>query len=258
MEYLTGIFAILSPFLAAYLTYVFTVKKTKNDINIEKGKVLNKVLSDMLSARFYMTRIRIVDSLLTNPSPPTIFPIDKIPLILLNSELLVEADFSELDISINLLKEHDALIHYRLKDLGKNFELINNSYLFPVIEVLGQKEKSINPSPIRTIVDKTIAEIEENLINISQLLGKKVVKQVKEILNLSDSDLLDEMISELEDSYYKAISPLIKNGEPVSKKEFKDYLSTEEFKEILKDQIKATHKGGLKSLFSSIEDTKIT
>lgn len=255
MEFFKIIITFASPFIAALLTYFLTIKKSKKDVDLEKEKALNQVLSDLLSSRFYLSRIKVMDLMLTSEVKETIFPVNRIPDILLNSGLFEPADFSQLDKSIHLLKQYDAIIHYRLEGIGSNFEIINNNYILPVLSSQKNGQIIISSSIIRPLLSETLTSIDDSILDVVSKMNLRVKKEVDNILSRTIEDETNKLIVELENTYFNSMSGfLLENGIIIPKSEFKDFAKTDEFKKILDLQLQVLKKGNLDKTLKIIED----
>lgn len=255
MEIFKLFIAFASPFIAALLTYFLTIKKSKKDVDLEKERALNQVLSDLLSSRFYLSRIKVMDLILTSEVKETIFPINRIPDILLNSGLFEPADFSQLDKSIHLLKQYDAIIHYRLEGIGSNFEIINNNYILPVISSQKNGQIIISSSIIRPLLSETLTSIDDNIFDVVSQMNPRVKKEVDNILSRTIEDETKKLIEELESIYYNSMSAmLLENGVVIPKNEFKDFAKTDEFQKILDLQLQVLKKGNLDKTLKMLSD----
>ena len=156
---------ILSPFLASYLTYHFTIKGKQRDTDFIKRNELNNVLSHLLVVWNYLTRLDDLSKLKFDNSIILPIPKDYFSFILLKSGTLNDNSFQELEESIKTLKKYDPISFYELEGLGRRLEFIKTSFILPFI-----KSKS-NSELNKTISDKylklTIDDIEEFIDSIS-------------------------------------------------------------------------------------------
>lgn len=195
-----------------------------------------------------------MDLLLSKKSNETIFPANRLADIIINSGIFEPADFEKLDNSIELLKQYDAIVHYRLEGLGRNFEFINNRYILPIISSQNQSVLIIPSIVIRPILDETITSIETNINDVSKLMGKRVIHETKNIL--SQTIEIQNMIQEIETKYYTMMNSIIVNGggKSLSREEFIEFIKTEDFQTILNMQIQITRKGNLDKTIEAITE----
>lgn len=246
MELTFKILAIVSPFVAAILTYFLAVKKTRKDVSIEKERILNKVLADLLNARYAISKISLLDKL-SNIKQDTIFPVEQVPQLLLSSGTIDLQHFNELEKSIAELKEYDAISYYYLEGIGSDFHKLHDKYLSPILNA-----QSVDPNdfeskkPMFKLVDDTADSLEENIEEISAMLSNRTKQKSINIVNkLKANTDINELINEVEQFYFDWMSPYLSPNKPLSFDDFKQYSKTEEFQQILQMQLTVAKSGNI-------------
>ncbi len=252
MELTFKIIAIASPFIAATLTYFLAIKKTRKDVDIQKERVLNKVLADLLNARFAISRISLLHKLSGNKQE-TIFPMGQLPQLLLTSGIINLDSFEELEKSIAELKEYDAVSYYYLEGIGNNFHKIHEKYLSPILNA--QSVELMDNNPIFKFITDTTESLEENVYEISCMLGKREKKKSENIITKIKQSLdIKELIEEVEQFYFEWMSPLLSPDKPLIFSEFKELSKTEGFQKILQWQQAVAKSDNVKGFVDLVEN----
>ena len=137
MDNVTQIFALISPFLAAWLTYYFGVRNKTVDIDLERKRELNIILADLLDIWYYLQRLRKVIELQKKDELPLPIPRNAIYKLLKQSNTLNEECFGNLEKSLKNIKKYDALIYYELTGLGNNLDYLRKTLIIPFVNSSG-------------------------------------------------------------------------------------------------------------------------
>ena len=255
MELTFKIIAIASPFIAAILTYFLAIKKTRKEVDIEKERVLNKVLADLLNARFTISKISLLDEL-SNAKEDTIFPTEQLPQLLLSSGTIDLQHFEELENSIAELKEYDAISYYYLEGIGSDFHLLHNKYLSPILNAQSIDPRSFEgKNPMFKLVNDTATSLEENIDEISKMLSKRIKQKSVEIIDkIKTKTDVNELIDEVEQFYFEWMSPYLSPNKLLSFDDFKQYSKTEEFQQILQIQLAVAKSGNIQGFVDLVEN----
>lgn len=151
METFDNVWTYLSPVIASFLTYFIVVKGKKKDVDIEKTKKLNIVISDLLDVWSYLGKLENLSNLNKTDLP---IPFKILPRVLLNYKSLNEKSFKDLKNSISLLKEYDPITYYELSGLGYRFDEIKTNFILPFLNVQNQSE--LNKKISDTHIQETI------------------------------------------------------------------------------------------------------
>lgn len=233
MEIFDNIWTYLSPVIASFLTYFIAVKGKKKDVDIEKVKKLNIVISNLLDVWNYLGKLENLSDLNKTNLP---IPFKILPRILLNSKSLNEKSFKDLENSISLLKEYDPITYYELSGLGHRFDEIKTNFILPFLNAKNQSE--LNRKISDTYIKDTIKDIEEYLLSVSKHLGYKTSKRIKKKINESLKNNIEETRKELIESYYDFIMTLVpENEQKPTLEEFEKELNSPESKAILEEQM---------------------
>lgn len=239
------IFAILSPFIAASLTYFLSVKSKKKDIDIEKEKELNTILSNLLNVWHYLTRLESISEIISNKNQDYIFPKEYLPGIILNTDYINDNCFRELDESNLLLKKYDPIIYYRLEGIGKNIDSIRQQLIMPFFNNPKLSSELITMGT-KTLLEDTLKVIEENLEMVAEQISKKTTKKIKGFIDDYVNKETENLLQELDQKYYELMIPLMPENETKPTfEEFKELSKTSEFKEMQQIQMKIALEGTL-------------
>lgn len=150
------------------LTYHFTRKGKLRDVELQKRVELNNVLSSLWAVRQYVTKID--DLLEIRNSEDLTFPIPKrlLPVVMLDSGLLNDACFLELDKAVDELKKHDPLTYADLQGLGKKLHLFKSNVVVPYL--LSGAEVSVSSDLAESSIEDMVEEVE----NAIELITKKI------------------------------------------------------------------------------------
>jgi len=249
------IVAIISPFVAVLLTYFLSIKKARKDIDFDKEKVLNSVLSDLLNTRFTVTRVKLINDLYSNKKIETIFPKESLLQFAMSSGLIEMKSFKELEDSILKLKEYDALIYYRIEGIGANFEQIHEKFVSPLMKVLYEEEIKSTEGGVYLLIKDTLESLEDNILKISTILNKRTEKEVLSILDKKNNESdLEDYIKQIEQAYFEWMAPLLKPEESMTFDEFKEFSKSESFGEMVKLQLAVAKLGDLEGFINCIKN----
>lgn len=233
MEIFDNIWTYLSPVIASFLTYFIAVKEKKKDVDIEKVKKLNIVISNLLDVWNYLGKLENFSDLKKSDLP---IPFKIIPHILLSSKSFNDKSFKELESSISLLKEYDPVTYYELSGIGNRFNEIKNNFILPFLNA--QNQNDLNKKISETYIKDTIEEIEEYLISISKHLGYRTSRRIKKKINKHLETNVEETKKELIENYYDFMMTLIpKNQKKPTLEEFEKELNSQETKEMFDEQM---------------------
>lgn len=254
METTFKIFALLSPFIAAALTYFLSIKGKKKDIDIEKEKELNTILSNLLNVWHYLSQFESINEIISNEKIESIFPKEYLPGIMLNTSFLNDNCFKELDSSNEQLKKYDPITYYKLEGLGNAFNSLRKQYIMPFFNnsKLSNEFKSLGT---QTLLNDTLRNIEENLEIVANKINKKTAKEVTEFIENYTTRDPKNILKELNQKYYEMmVQDIFPNGQKPTFEEFKEICKTDEFKQIQQMQMKIIIDGKLTEVLNVISN----
>ena len=240
-----SIFNLISPFIAAFLTYILLIKGKKKDIDLEGKKELNTIISNLLNIWHYLTRIDSVIGIISEKEMKTLYPKRYLPNILLNTGLLKDGCFREFEESNNLLKKYDPITYYRLEGLGQGQEVLNKNYIMPFFSNSKLDIEVISAS--RPLLKRMLSDVEDGLYIVAERISKNMVKEVKSFILKNSKIDTKESIEELDLTYYEMMMDVLpKEIEIPSFEEFKNLIENdEEFRKIQEVQMEIALGNGL-------------
>ncbi|AZJ36310.1 hypothetical protein [Tenacibaculum singaporense] len=245
MEIFNNTWTYISPIIASFLTYIITIKSKKKDIDIEKSKKLNIVVSNLLDVWSYLDRLNTLSQINKVDLP---IPMNMIPVLFSDSKLFNDASFKNLENSISLLKEYDPIVYYELSGIGSRFKEIKSNFILPFLH--SKNQSSFNQKLSETYIKETIEEIEEYLISISKHIGYKAIKKIKKKIYIHPKSNIEDIKEDFTLSYYNTIIELIpENVKKPTLEEFKRELNSEETRKQFKEYM---------STFSNINFNQLT
>lgn len=221
------------------------MKSKKKDIDIEKEKELNTILSNLLNVWHYLTRLESISEIISNKNQDYIFPKECLPGIILNTDFINDNCFRELDESNLLLKKFDPIIYYRLEGIGKNIDSIRQQFIMPFFNNPKLSSELITMGT-KTLLEDTLKDIEENLEMVAEQISKKTTKKIKRFIEDYVNKETENLLQELDQKYYELMIPLMPENETKPTfEEFKELSKTSEFKEMQQIQMKIALEGTL-------------
>ncbi|GAB5417039.1 MAG: hypothetical protein Crog4KO_19050 [Crocinitomicaceae bacterium] len=240
--------AILSPFIAAYLTHLFVLRSRKKEIDINKEKSLNVVLANLLSVRFYSLTLESVINVMKSPDELMI-PKEYYPMLILNSGILKDESFGELDASIENLKEYDPMLYHQLEGIGNRHHEFQKRYVKPILEQPGLSPE-IMAGMGAAFISQMIADINEYTLDVAHALGKKRFKEVQELVNHDVAVSPEQLTYTMNRNYYDNIMSMIPpdDVDAPTFEEFMQGMQSEEFQFFQSVQVKAIMEGGIQEI----------
>lgn len=251
---LLQVFAIIAPFIAAYLTYLFAIKSKIKDIDIEKEKHLNIALSCLLLIWNDLTRLRTLIYIIKDKSDDLIFSKKFLSMIILNEDLLNDESFRELKNSIEGIRKYDALTYFRLEDVGEHLNKVKTKFILPFLEFENIDEHLIDIGA-GIIIEDSIKDYESHIKEVASLIGKKITNQISSMIHNSNKNDEKSVINEMNINYYQFILSIIPEGEEKpSYDEFLKISKTEEYQKMFDLQIDIFKNNGMSNLLSILSE----
>jgi hypothetical protein len=218
----------ISPFLAAYLTYIFAIKGKQKDNDINRKNELNNVLSHLLIVWNYLTKLDDLFKLKFDKAFVLPIPKDYISFVLLKSDILNDNSFKDLEDSIINLKKYDPISFYELEGLGRKLEFLKKNFIFPFIK--SKSSQDVNQVISNKYLKLAIVEIEDYIKSISRKIDIDTYKRIKgnllRRLDIESEKTKDELLQE----FYEII---VKIDSTVSYEQFISDLSKPETQELI-------------------------
>lgn len=248
---LIEVLAFLSPFVASYATYFFAIRGKRKDIDIDKEKKINIVLSNYLVVWHYMERLNFI---YVSFKESKNLSMELMPIFMMKEELGNRDCFLELDKSIIALKEFSPTIYLKLEGVGKGLKFLEESYILPMF----------NPNSIfdaKNTLKESLESIEENIELISEQLGKKELSKVKKIFKERKAESKKEIEEDvITKDYFNILKDLMPNeAEPPTFEEFKTEISNVDNKEIFQKACEMYSQFGIKEIMEeAVKNPMIT
>lgn len=199
--------------IGAFLTYFFGIRGKKREIEDKRIMELNGVLSDMLIVWNYLNKLsEIVRLSLNDAKSDLLFPTKMFPLIVLNTGVLNEKCFKELDNSINGLKQYDPISYFQLEGLGTRLDYFRRDYIIPFLRAKGEHEE-ISKLASNELIEKALKDILENISYAAALVSKRTLKRARKATGVtSDSQ---KFVDDLNREFYRWISRVLPLGDAI-------------------------------------------
>jgi hypothetical protein len=237
MDGLLKTFTILGPFLASYLTYLFTTKGKRKDVDLQKEKELNVVLADLMLVWHYLKSFEKITKLLNDDNANSFIPKKYISRIALETNLVNDKCFTSIENSIEMLKKYDPIVYYELQGTGDKLNIIRKKYILPFFQNPNTDPRLI-VSGAGSLLSQTTKDIEVYIDNVAKKLGKQTMNEVNSFVK--DKSAIDsrKIVQEMNESYFNIVLQLIPEGQTKpSFDEFKEYAKTEDFKKYVEFQM---------------------
>jgi hypothetical protein len=210
-------FTLISPFLAAYLTYYFGIKRKSVEVDFEKKRELNIILADLLDIWYYLQKLRKTIELQKENDLPLPIPIKSIPYFMFQSNTLNEDCFKNLEQSVKNIKKYDAIIYYELEGIGKNLDYMRKTFILPFLK--SNSDENIGNKIADFVSNDILNDLEKSILDIAEKLGKSTLKKAKEKVNKLKEPDSKEMKLDFIQEYHGFVKDLIPLSEE-QKEEF--------------------------------------
>lgn len=241
---------ISGPIIGAFLAYWFGMRGKRIDVDIQKNRELNVVLSNMLNTWQYLIKLDELLKLSDDKTNSLLFPKEYFPFIVLKSGTLNDKCFEDLEISIEKLKEYDPISYFELEGIGKRFDYIRTNYIIPFLKSSKNENKTFE-NINRTFLDKLLNDIEEHLRRTSKLISKNISKETSKLIENNGTINMEMLKEDYNLEYYELILTTIPDEiiKP-SYDEFKIEFSRDEVKEQIKKEFDLIVEKGLETVIS--------
>ncbi|MFP9114761.1 hypothetical protein ACLI1A_12535 [Flavobacterium sp. RHBU_3] len=239
------------PILLAYIAYLLGNRGKRVEVDIEKVKELNTVLSDMLNTWHYLLKLSDVLSYFEAKEDKLIFPREYLPFLALRSGLLNDVCFRELDENIKLLKRYDAVSYFELEGLGKRYDYFKSVYVMPYLQ--SHRPSDFGNGINRQFMDRLLNEIEEHLRETAKKISRDTAKKIDEKIAYLANQNSDEEIQNLNLEFYEVMINIMPESiEKPSFEEFAKMTSDPEVKEVIIKQFSILAKGDMDKVIAII------
>ncbi len=245
---------ICGPIVGAFLAYWFGMRGKKVDVDIQKNRELNIVLSNMLNAWQYLNKLDELLKLSEDKTNSLIFPKQYLPFIVLKSGTLNDKCFLELEESIDKLKEYDPISYFELEGIGKKFDFIRTNYIIPFLKSSKNKNQSFEMLN-RSFLDKLLNDIEEYMRRTSKLISKKTFNETSKLIENNISNSIEKIKEDYNFDYYELILSIIpdESNKPTFE-EFKVEFSTIEMKEQMEREFALIMEKGFENVVKAMAE----
>lgn len=174
------VISILSPFLAAYMVYYFGLKTKRKEIDLEKERHLNSLLSSLLDSYVFLARLELAMEFKASKEK-TIIPKSLLSHILRDEDFMNKHCFDELDQAVDELKTYEPLLYIKMAGFGKGLIKFRKTYVEPLITPSTEKSMSslVGPSTFYKIQKHLIKEF---ALQVTSIIGKKSKKDFEELI----------------------------------------------------------------------------
>lgn len=246
---------LIGPCVGAIIAYWFGIRGKKTEINLNKNKELNTILSNMLNVWHYYKKIEQFSELSTNTASKLIFPKSILPIILLRTGILNEKCFSDLDTSIEEMKGYDPVIYFEIEGLGKKYEYFKENFLLPFIEGNSKNDQmqAVFETAGKEYLRNAINDIQIHLMNISKNVSSDLSSRINQKIVVNIFNLENE-VEELNQDFYRLVTAVLPKEINLSYEQFKIEFSSAESQVYLTNMINSFVKSGqidLKGLIQS-------
>ncbi|RZN80606.1 MAG: hypothetical protein EVB11_11515 [Winogradskyella sp.] len=246
--------AIISPFLASFLTYKFAIKSKFKDVDIEKERHLHTTLSYLLTIWHDLKTLKSLTYILKDKSEDLLFPKRLFSEIILNEKLLNQDKFDGLKHSIEGVKKYDAITYFHLEGFGENLKDIKTRFIFPFLKVENIKDSLIDISAGK-LIDQSIEEYEAVIIKIASLINNRTKKILINKITDSKKEDAKSVINELNINYYQNImSGIPENEVRPSYDEILKEFKPEELQKISELQIDIFKNNGMQKILKIVSE----
>lgn len=211
----------LSPFVLAFIAFWLSLKSKKKDIDNEKTKELNIVLSNMLDSWYNLNKLSELLQFIEDKNDDLIFPKKYLPFIVASSGTFNDNSFTRLEESIEMLKPYDPIVYYELTGIGQKFDYVKKNYIIPFLKS-GQNEGSIIQIINRTFLDRLLNDIETYLRKTSKKISKSTSIEIEKKIEENFKYDFEKLKEEFNQDYYDLIISSVS--------EDKKHLTLEELK----------------------------
>lgn len=241
---------IATPIVLLVAGFIFGNKSKKVDVDIQKSKELNIVLSNMLNSWHYLNKLSELLYFQEDKSNNLIFPKQYLPFITLKSGTLNDNCFNELEQSIESLKQYDPICYFELEGIGKRFDYIRSNYILPFLKS-GQNKNLATNSISRAFLDKLLNDIEQHLRETAKQISKKTYEKVENKIQISLKNDLEVLKEDFNREYYEIMIPLI--PENIGTQTYEDFvaeLNDPEIQDVIKKQFDYIVQNGIEKIVS--------
>ena len=220
MDYLEVIEKAIIPVVLVIMGYWLGNRGKRVDVDIQKLKELNIVLSNMLNSWHYLNKLSELLRFQEDENNELLFPKQYLPFIVLKSGTLNDNCFEELENSIDTLKQYDPICYFELVGIGKKFDFLKTNYILPFLQTgQGKNDKAIKIG--RNFLDELLNDIETYLRITSAHASKELLKEInKKIEHVAISDY-NELQENFNTQYYELIMSLLPDD--VTKPTFEEF-----------------------------------
>lgn len=242
----------ISPIIAGFLAYYFAVRGKKKDVDIQKEKELNVVLSHMLNTWYYLTRLDYLLKTLEEKENPMIIPREFLPVIIFKSGQLNDTCFTELEKSIETLRQYDPVTYFELEGIGKRLDFLRSNYVVPFLK--GNNTMNVSGQILsRNFLDKLLNDVKKYTRTTAKLISRETLTRVEQKFDKVKEVELAELKHELNSEVYNfCMSLLPVSQEKPSIEEFIEQMKSEQVQTIVSNQLKLIMSNDLNDMLRKL------
>jgi hypothetical protein len=243
---------ILTPLIAGLSGYFFAVRGKKKEIDIQKERELNVILSHMLNTWYYLNRLDCLLKAQEEQNNVMIIPREFLPIIIFKSGLLDDTCFLELEKSINTLRQYDAVTYFELEGIGKRLDFLKSNYVVPFLK--GNNTTNISGQIVsRSFLDMLLKDIKRYIYITAELLSKETLFRARNKIDKTvDGDfkaLNDEINLEVYNIYMTIVPASM---EKPTFEQFIAEMKNEANQKLLSNQLSLMMSNDLNEILSNL------
>lgn len=218
--------------IGGYLSYFYSQRNKKKELDINKINDLNLILAQSLIIWSNLVKLKAFCDEESNVK--LALPISKKNrvLIFMRFGFLKESSFHELDASIKNLQKQDPLLYYELEGIGHRPSTILNKNLIPLIK--NSPNSAFPHEMVSNYLNQEIIELESKIKIVAKQIGKETYQNTVEQLSTS----AEGNFKETHEMVLQNIYHQFKNGNPsLTYETFLIQLQSPEFKNAINSVI---------------------
>lgn len=239
---------------AVIIAYFLGLKGKKADVDIQKNRELNVVLSNLISSWEHLQKLSELQQFFEDEKDDLIFPKQYLPFVAFQTGAFDEKPFEDLGNSIEMLKQYDPVAYYNLNGINKKFDFIRSNYIIPFLESAQKSNNQIKEFN-RSSIDRILNDIEENMRYTSKLVSKQTYEKVQKIIEVNAENGFEERKREINQEYYELIvSSIPKHNKRPSYEEILELYKMPEAQKQMQSEFDLIVKNGIGNVVKLINE----
>ncbi len=242
MDYFEIILTIvIAPIITVGLTYLFTIRGRKKEIDLDKKKELNTVLSNLILVWDHLILIQSL-VLFFSKEEDGLITKEFLVYLLLKKKQFKDSCFEELDESINRLKAYDPVCFYRMEGIGQKSKIMQQEFILPFLQ-----DSKLTPEMIKMgaeyPTESLITEIEEDMKYLAEQIDPSSKKKIGTIVS-KRSESVKKRFADMDNETKEVLKEIIlrnipEDQEKPSESELLEYMKSKELSDYLRLQFSA-------------------